>query len=104
DDQLQKPGTGVAWLALKSRAPVIPVFIHNAPRSRSMVLSFLVRSRTRITYGPPIDLSRWFLEPDEKQSLETLCAVTDHIMSTLACLGGIHFTPCRGTSSESRSP
>lgn len=94
DEQLQRPGTGAAWLALKSKAPVVPVFIHNAPRSRSMIFSFFVRARTRLTYGPPIDLSRWFLESDEKHSQETLCEVTDHIMSTLAALGGIKFTPC----------
>src|SRR5260370_42708938 len=29
--------TGIAWLALKSRAPVYPVFIHNAPQGKSML-------------------------------------------------------------------
>jgi 1-acyl-sn-glycerol-3-phosphate acyltransferase len=93
DSQLRKAGTGIAWLSLKSRAPVIPVFIHNAPRSKSMVLSFLVRAKSRLTYGPAIDLSRWNSAHNEKQSQATLCEVTDHIMKTLADLGGIRFTP-----------
>lgn len=101
DSQLQKAGTGIAWLALKSKAPVIPVFIQNAPRSKSMIFAFLVRSKTRLSYGPPIDLSRWYTNQDEKLTQTVLFEVTDHIMKTLADLGGIQFTPCRPAISES---
>lgn len=44
--QLLPGDTGVAWLALKANVPVIPIFIHNAPRSSSMVFCFLRQTRT----------------------------------------------------------
>jgi 1-acyl-sn-glycerol-3-phosphate acyltransferase len=83
-------GTGVAWLALRSKAPVIPVFIHNAPRSSSMVWAFFTCTRTTLTYGPPIDLSRWY---KDKPSRSDLVEVTDLIMSRLAEMGGLRTSP-----------
>ncbi len=90
DEQLLPAGTGIAWLALKSGAPVIPVFIRNSPRSKSMVRAFVVRTRTSLRYGPPIDLSRW---KDAKGTQEELTEITDYIMSHIAALGGLRITP-----------
>ncbi|MCA9033703.1 MAG: 1-acyl-sn-glycerol-3-phosphate acyltransferase [Planctomycetaceae bacterium] len=89
DSQLLAGGTGVAWLALKSRVPVIPVFIHNAPRSKSMIRVFFKFTRTSVTYGEPLDLSKWY---DTKLSHEVLSAATDQIMSAIAQLGGIEYS------------
>ncbi len=89
ESKLIQAGTGVAWLALKARVPVFPVFIHNAPRSGSMVGAFFVRTQTRLTYGQPIDLSRWF---DIRVTHEVLTEVTDLIMGSIAELGGVQFT------------
>ena len=86
DTQLLPGGVGVAWLALRSSAPVIPVFIKDAPRSSSMVRAFFTRSKTTLTYGSPIDLSRW---TSRKPDHDVLLEVTDHIMQQLANLGGI---------------
>ncbi len=90
DERLLAGGTGVAWLALKSRVPVLPVFIHNAPRGRTMVSSFFVCSRTSLTYGKPVDLSEWY---DRKLTRNTLAEATDRIMESLAALGQLAHTP-----------
>ena len=90
EERLRAGGTGVAWLALKSRAPVIPVFIHNAPRSKSMVRVFFVRTRTTLTYGPPIDLSKW---ASDKPNHTDLLEATDLIMQSIAKLGGLRASP-----------
>ncbi len=90
DEQLRAGGTGVAWLALKSKAPVIPVFIGHAPRSESMVGVFFKRTRTTLTYGPPVDLSPW---QNSKASHSDLIEATDRIMQSIADLGDIRFTP-----------
>jgi 1-acyl-sn-glycerol-3-phosphate acyltransferase len=86
DTQLLPGGTGVAWLALKSQVPLLPVFIHAAPRSKSMVKTFFVRTKTRVTYGVPIDLSAWSNSP---LTHSVLAEATEVIMKAIADLGGI---------------
>lgn len=86
DGMLEPAGVGVGWLALRSEAPVYPVFIHGAPQGNSMAGSFLVRSRVRVTYGDPIDLSAW---SGRKNTSETNREVTDLIMQRLRELGGL---------------
>jgi 1-acyl-sn-glycerol-3-phosphate acyltransferase len=89
-EQLLPGETGVAWLALRSGAPVIPVFICNAPRCNSMVGMFFKPTRATLTYGPPIDLSKW---KSNKPSHADLVEVTDLIMDTLAEMGGLRTSP-----------
>ncbi|MCA9039303.1 MAG: 1-acyl-sn-glycerol-3-phosphate acyltransferase [Planctomycetaceae bacterium] len=74
-------GTGLAWLALKAEVPVYPVFIHNSPVSDSMIKPFFKSSRTRLSYGDPIDLSEYY--PSQKKK-ETLQEVTDLLHDRLA--------------------
>lgn len=90
DVRLRVGNTGATWLALKSGAPVIPVFIHDAPRSLSMVRCFLMRGKASLSYGEPIDLSRW---QKRRLSDEELAEATDTIMRAIADLGGIGYTP-----------
>jgi 1-acyl-sn-glycerol-3-phosphate acyltransferase len=90
DTRLLPGGTGVAWLALKSGAPVIPVFIRHSPRSQSMLRAFFTFSRTTLTYGPPVDLSPWV---GKKPDSNTLAEATDRIMKSIADLGGVAFSP-----------
>lgn len=90
ESRLLPGGTGVAWLAIKSRAPVIPVFIRNAPRRNSVLASYLARTVATVTYGEPIDISLWY---DQKAGHEELAEITDLIMKSIADLGGIDFTP-----------
>ena len=47
-DVLQKPKHGVGMLALKTKVPVIPAYIHNSGH----LFQF---KRVSVTYGPPID-------------------------------------------------
>ncbi len=96
DDQLLAGGTGVAWLALKSGVPVLPVFIHNAPRGRTMVSSFFTRTKTTVTYGAAVDLADFL---DERLTREVLAEATDRIMQSVADLGHVRITPVKRTSS-----
>ncbi|MDA1165931.1 MAG: lysophospholipid acyltransferase family protein [Planctomycetota bacterium] len=89
--RLRVPNPGVAFLALKGRVPVYPVFIHDAPQpSDGMVRPFTHRSRVRVTYGEPIDLSAFH---GQKATPELLNEVTNLIMSRLAETGGVDYTP-----------
>ena len=94
DEQLLPGGTGVAWLAIKSGAPVIPVFIRNAPRHESLVRAFLMRTRTSLRYGQPVDLSRWTAGKLDQQQL---AEATDAIMQAIARLGDIRYSPTTAT-------
>ena len=97
DMRLLPGGSGVAWLAIKSKAPVIPVFIRNAPRAKSIVRAFFVRTQVTLIYGEPIDLSEWY---DKKPGHAELARVTDLIMMNLARLGGIEFSPSAEVESD----
>lgn len=89
--RLRSANPGVAFLALKSRVKIYPVFIHDAPQPvTSMVDPFIHRSRVRVTYGEPIDLSEFHRQ---KTTPELLNEVTDLIMSRLAETGGVDYTP-----------
>ena len=89
--RLRSANPGVAFLALKSRVKVYPVFIHDAPQPvTSMVDPFIHRSRVRVTYGEPIDLSEFHRK---KTTPELLNEVTNLIMSRLAETGGVDYTP-----------
>ena len=100
DVQLIQGDTGAAWLALKSRVPVIPVYIRDAPRGKSMVYSFLVRANSTLHYGRPIDISRWY---DQRLTQEVLREVTDELMNHLADLGGVKPPQTNGTHSSESS-
>lgn len=90
ESRLLPANPGVAFLAIKSQVPVYPVFIHSAPQPKSsMVEPFISRSRVRVTYGKPIDLSAFH---GQKKTPELLNEVTDLIMSRLAETGGVDYT------------
>jgi len=89
--RLRSANPGVAFLALKSKVRVYPVFIHDAPQPvNGMVDPFVSRCRVRVTYGDPIDLSEFH---GQKPRPELLNKVTDLIMSRLAETGGVDYTP-----------
>lgn len=90
---LLPPNPGIAFLALKSKVPVIPVFIHDAPQcGDDLVAPFLTPSRTRVTYGKPIDLSAYY---DKRSSPELLIEVVNYIWSHVAELGGVGYAPAK---------
>jgi 1-acyl-sn-glycerol-3-phosphate acyltransferase len=82
--------TGIAWLALHSRVPVYPVFIHNAPQADDMVSQFYTFQHVRVTYGDPVDLKAWY---GKRINAELLREVTDLLRNRLAELGGLELPP-----------
>ncbi|OJW12670.1 MAG: hypothetical protein BGO49_24940 [Planctomycetales bacterium 71-10] len=49
--------SGAAFLAVRSGVPVIPAFISGTPETIEIGPSLRRRSRSRIVFGPPVDLS-----------------------------------------------
>jgi len=54
-----RPKDGVALLALRTGAPVIPAYISGMNYYNSVVLGLLARHRARVRFGPPVDLSEF---------------------------------------------
>jgi 1-acyl-sn-glycerol-3-phosphate acyltransferase len=77
---------GVAWLALKGGKPVIPVFIHGAPQSDSMVKPFCTLSRVQVTYGEPVDLSQF---TGQRLTPDLLNRVTELLMQRVSETGRV---------------
>jgi 1-acyl-sn-glycerol-3-phosphate acyltransferase len=83
------PGNpGIAWLALHSRAPIYPVFIHNAPQGTTMVEPFYTFCRSHVAFGEAIDLSAYY---GRRINQELLDEVTEILMRRLAELGGVSY-------------
>ncbi|MFN5744170.1 MAG: hypothetical protein ACK5A1_21530, partial [Planctomyces sp.] len=59
---------------------------------------FFRRARVRLIFGQPLDLTPW---QGRRSSPELLAEVTDHIMGSLARLGGIGYTPCARPPAQS---
>src|SRR6185437_1256016 len=76
---------GIAWLALRAKVPVYPVYIHNSPRPITMLQPFYTPARVRVKYGQAIDLSAYYGQP---KTQKVLIEVTDLLMRRLAELGG----------------
>ncbi len=89
-DGLRAANPGVAFLALRSNVPIIPVYIQGVPQSDSLVGPFLTPSRIRVVYGRPLELSRW---RDQKRTPELLQSLTDALMQRLADLGSVTYHP-----------
>lgn len=85
---LMPANPGIAWLALRARVPVYPVFIHNAPQGKHIVAPFYTPNRVRVSFGEPIDLSEYY---DAKKTQELLNQVTKLLMTRLAELGGVEY-------------
>lgn len=76
--------SGIAFIALRSRAPVYPVYINNSPRGKNMMEPFYSFAKTSLVYGDPIDLSAY---SDLRATKEVLEEVTTLMMQKLAELG-----------------
>ena len=80
---------------------MIPILIQNAPRGTTMGNSFLVRTRSTLTYGDPIDLSAWH---GQRPTQKMLVEITDLIMQQLASLGNMEAAPSGEANVESQEP
>jgi 1-acyl-sn-glycerol-3-phosphate acyltransferase len=84
-DRIRPGKHGVALLALRSRAPVFPVYIGGGPRTEKLLKAWL-RPASRpahVVYGRPVDLSAYYDRPIDRQLLEEVMAL---IMSRVAAL------------------
>lgn len=84
EEGLKDFNTGAAFISLKSGVPVYPVFIHNAPRSRSMVKCFFKRTHVQIVYGEPIDVKAKYNEGKLAEKLEQATADIQAAVTELA--------------------
>jgi 1-acyl-sn-glycerol-3-phosphate acyltransferase len=75
--------TGAALLALRSRAPVLPVWIEGGPRPRSSLAWLWRAGGMRVVFGSPVDLSAYH---GQRISRGLLREVTDLLMSRIAAL------------------
>jgi 1-acyl-sn-glycerol-3-phosphate acyltransferase len=76
---------GAAFLALHSRAPVYPALILGGPQTNQLLRSWLLPSRkpTRVIFGPPVDLTRFYDRPIDRGLIEE---VTECLMGAIAAL------------------
>lgn len=86
-ERLRRGKCGAAYLALKSRAPVYPVFIARGPQSCSVFDSWapcwMGPPRPHLYYGQAVDLSAYYARPIDRKLLEEVTAV---LMSHIAAL------------------
>lgn len=67
---MRRPKRGAAFLALQSRAPVIPARITGTAPVRGVAADWLVPSRgTHVSFGPPVDLSAYYHQPVDSRTL-----------------------------------
>ncbi|MGY0489433.1 lysophospholipid acyltransferase family protein [Streptomyces sp. WG-D5] len=88
DGRLYRPKTGVAWLALKSGAPVVPVAMSGTDR-------VLPRpAKVTVTFGKPVDLSPY---EDSAADAGARRAVSDLIVQAIAEVSGQEYVPVYAT-------
>ena len=83
DGQTYNVRSGVAMMALKSGAPVIPAAIRGIRPSSDIVAGLLRRTRPEVIFGPPVDLSEF---KGRKATPAELEAVTARIMNAIKAL------------------
>jgi 1-acyl-sn-glycerol-3-phosphate acyltransferase len=91
-DEFMLPGRpGVALIALKARAPVIPCYIEGVPYGGHVLRPFITRARVKVRIGKPLDLSEYYAREDEDG---VLAEMTLRFMREIAKLAGVeNFEP-----------
>jgi 1-acyl-sn-glycerol-3-phosphate acyltransferase len=85
DGHLQEPHLGVALIALRSGAPVIPARISGMRTNQGIVAAFLMPCRAKLRWGPEVDLSGF---RGQHHSRELLQRAAETIMASIAALEG----------------
>lgn len=78
-----RPKDGVAMLALRTGAPVIPAYISGVKYHESIVRGLLARHRARVRFGPPVDLSEFQAGDRNRDSIR---AATSKIYAAVKAL------------------
>lgn len=73
--------SGAAFLALRSGVPVVPAFVSGTPESIEIGPALRRRSRSRVVFGPPIDLSDF--SPSQAADKEALARVSERFERAL---------------------
>ncbi|SDT32502.1 lysophospholipid acyltransferase family protein [Actinoplanes derwentensis] len=90
DGRLYRGRTGVAWLALKSKAPVVPVAMFGTDRVLPPGTIVPRPARVRVVFGKPVQLSAIATDPDSARDRR---AATDAIVAAIADLSGQDYVP-----------
>jgi 1-acyl-sn-glycerol-3-phosphate acyltransferase len=101
DGRLYRGRTGVARLALESRAPVVPcammrTFEFLPPGSRSPKFSV----RPGVIFGKPMEFSRYYGKEKDREALR---AVTDEIIAEIAKLSGQEYVNIYAQQAKERA-
>jgi 1-acyl-sn-glycerol-3-phosphate acyltransferase len=81
--RVPKPRDGVAMLALRTGAKVIPAHISGAVYRKGILQGLLARHRARIRFGRPVDLSGF---PNDRGNREVIRAATKKIYAAILAL------------------
>ena len=81
DDDLGEGKSGVALLALKTAATVVPFYIDDSPAHSSVLRAFFSCSRTRVYCGRPFRLTH---DGPQKPSRSELHALTRRVLQAIA--------------------
>lgn len=84
DGRLYRGHIGVAWLALSSGAPVVPVALHGTDRVHPVGKRVPRPHRIRVRFGAPLDFTS--LGSAAAESAKQRRAVTDEVMRSIAAL------------------
>lgn len=76
---------GAIVVAIKGKAPIIPCYIEDAPYRGKVWSPFVTRSRTRVRYGQPIDLSPYYGQEKDDEVVRRLLI---ECVSAIARLAG----------------
>jgi 1-acyl-sn-glycerol-3-phosphate acyltransferase len=90
DGRLYRGRTGVAWLALASGAPVVPVAILGTDRIQPVGASFPRPGRVTVRFGEPLR----FTPPADGRAGPARRRATDEIMAVIAELSGQEVADC----------
>lgn len=83
EGEVGRPKDGVAMLALKTGAKVIPTYISGVVRHKNVYRGILARHRARVRFGPPVDLSEF---AHGKADRATLRAASEKIFAAIYAL------------------
>jgi 1-acyl-sn-glycerol-3-phosphate acyltransferase len=83
-NRLRRGKGGIAWLALRSRAPVFPALILGGPQTSALLPAWLwPLQRARVIFGPAVDLSAFRDRPIRRKLLEEATALCMQKMADL---------------------
>lgn len=90
DGRLYRGRTGIGWLALHARVPVIPVAMFGTRRMLPPGSNIPRPGRVRVTIGKPLMFDEYFGQPAGARQRR---AVTDRVMEAIRELSGQEYVP-----------